>query len=216
MFRKLRNFLFNSRNNKNSQNRTFNGRYSSRNSNNFNNTDNCVSLVKDTSGSMAGEKIQEGKKSLLNLVDSLDDKNVALGLISFGSRVTLETDLTKNFREVRKSIKSLRAGGGTPLFEGIQLSKQEHLDRFDGQKILVIDTDGKPNSTGKDEILAYGQDIKDEGVQIITIGIGGDVNSSFLRRLASTPEDYYFAKAPKDIVDVIQIVTGSLVRKVNH
>lgn len=172
-----------------------------------------VSVNFDRSGSMAGNKIDQAKESTLNMLSSLEDSNVALGLVSFGKAVTLENSVTKNFRKIKESVEGLIARGGTPFYEAMALSKREHLNQTTGEKVLVVDTDGKPTSSCEEAILELGGQIKEEGTRIITIGIGGKVNSSFLRRLASTPEDYHFAKAPKDIRPTLETVTDSIVKK---
>lgn len=173
-----------------------------------------LSLVEDCSGSMDTEgKIDKAKKASIDLVDSLEDREVEIGLVSFGGRVDLETDLMQNFSQLKDAIRRLRAGGNTPFLKAMQVSISSHLEFANGERVLVMDTDGRPSFAGKDEILQLGTSLKEKGVRIVTIGIGEDVNSQFLRRLASTPEDYYFAQAPEDISGVFETVTGSLVRK---
>lgn len=178
------------------------------------NVDLTVSLVLDISGSMSSSnKIGKAKEASLEMVNSLRDLSVALGLISFGNQVTLEADLTKDLGRIKSAIKHLNTSGGTPFYEALEFSKQEHLDKTKDESVLVVDTDGKPTTSSEQKILDLGYRIKDEGTKIITIGIGEHVNSSFLRKLASTPEDYHFAKAPDDIKEAFVEVTGLLVEK---
>lgn len=172
-----------------------------------------ISLVSDDSNSTKGRKLANVKSSSKDLVTNLEGHNVALGLVTFGNGVSVETPLTTDFEVIKERIHKMEASGKTPFYKAMQAAYEKHLSKAKQEKVLVIDTDGLPSYESESTILDLGDNLKKEGITIITIGIGEDVNSSFLRRLASTPEDYYFAKAPKDIGTVFSEVTGSLVKK---
>lgn len=173
-----------------------------------------VSLIEDGSGSMSNSnKLHNAKKSSINLVDNLKKESVEVGLISFGGKVKVETPLTTNFEKVNDKIRQLTAGGRTPFMKAMIAAQEEHFSRANGRKILVLDTDGKPSYESQSKILDYGEVLKENKVRIITIGIGKDVNENFLRKLASSPEDYYFAEAPEDIGETFREVTGTLVEQ---
>jgi len=75
---------------------------------------------------------------------------------------------------------------------------------------MVIATDGQPTDTSEEDILEYANPIKKRGVWIITIGIGKDVNEDFLKKLASSPEDYHFAKASFELKNIYKEVANVL------
>lgn len=173
-----------------------------------------LSLSEDVSNSMNKlNKLHKAKKASIDLVDDLRKVSAEVGLISFGGKVRVEAPLTTDFTKVTNKISQFTAGGGTPFLRAMTVAQKEHFTRANGRKILVMDTDGKPSYKSQDRILSFGEELKQNDVRIITIGIGDKVNGNFLRKLASTPDDYYFAKAPKEIGDTFKEVTGTLVEQ---
>jgi len=75
--------------------------------------------------------------------------------------------------------------------------------------IMVIATDGQPTDAAEGEILDYTTSIKNR-VRIITIGIGKDISEAFLKKLASSPEDYHFAGASFELVRIYKEVADIL------
>lgn len=172
-----------------------------------------ASLISDCSNSVSGSKLAHIKDSSTNLVNDLEGTNTPIGLITFGRGVKVETPLTKKTERIKEKIRAMSASGGTPFYKAMLSSYDYHLKKATNERVMIIDTDGLPSFNSERTILNLGDKLKEDGITIITIGIGKDVNKSFLRKLASTPGDYYFAEAPKDIRKTFEEVTGSLVRK---
>ncbi len=83
-----------------------------------------VVFVLDTSGSMAGEKIQQAKKALAFCVDNLNDDD-RFEIIRFSTDVDplfnkLATANDANRKQAAKFIKGLKATGGTAIADALK------------------------------------------------------------------------------------------------
>lgn len=168
-----------------------------------------ISIQFDSSGSMEGEKIREAKRGVTAFLKNCPEY-VEVGLTTFGSKVTVPAGLTYRHNKLAEITNNLTARGKTPFLRGLKASYENHVLKSKTNNSIVLFTDGKPTETKEAEILRYGDRIK-KRTEIITVGIGKKVNERFLRKLASSREDYYFAEAPKDIFPTITTAIGSLV-----
>jgi len=167
-----------------------------------------IVLLMDTSGSMAGEKIEDAKKAMLSFLKKTDLSVNEVGLVEFGNDIAIVSQLSHDEQNLKDSIRRLESGNGTPMLAGIKLSSEAMLMKCRGKPVMVIATDGQPTETEED-ILVYATGIKEDGVCIITIGIGSDVDSEFLKKLASSPGDYHFAEASFELEKIYTgIATG--------
>lgn len=170
-----------------------------------------ISIAADCSGSMSGEKIKEAKKAIVTFLGRCP-VDVEVGLTTFGGQVQVPAGLTYEHQVLQEIIEKLQTSGGTPFLEGLQQSYRKHIAESKTDSYVVLFTDGKPTENSESKILNYGEKVKQDA-EIKTVGIGNKVNDKFLRKLASTDQDYYFAEAPEDITDTFGEVTGSLVKK---
>ena len=83
-----------------------------------------VLLVIDTSGSMAGDKIEQAKTAAQLFVENMPPQN-QVGLVRFDSAVTLvvpPASAEGNRGEIIQQIGTLEVGGDTSLYDAIQES----------------------------------------------------------------------------------------------
>ncbi len=172
-----------------------------------------IALLLDTSGSMWGEKIQDAKEALHAFLETLDLDENEVALVNFGDEVTATDGLTQESNYIKKKIGALEANGGTPMMQAIKIAHEEVLKKGGAKPVMVIATDGIPTDSSEEEILDYAAPIKESGTWIITIGIGEDVNKEFLKRLASSPKDYHFAKESFKLKEIYKKVVSGLVIK---
>ena len=168
-----------------------------------------IPIVIDKSGSMEGVKMLQAKRAIISSLEECPD-NVEVGLTTFGLKVTVPAGLTYRHDKLKEITDNLTAKGKTPLLKGLEATYENHILKSKTNNSIVLFTDGKPTESSEADILRYGDRIK-ERTEIITVGIGKKVNERFLRKLASSREDYYFAEAPKDIFPTITTAIGSLV-----
>lgn len=175
--------------------------------------DYSISHQIDASDSMNGEngsKIKRAREAGIDFIQNMDFERMEMGLISFGGHVRALCGLTRDPRALKRAVRGLKASGGTPFLEAMELGYREHLKDTPAKPVLLIVTDGRPTDASPEEILSYGDRLKEEGIRIITIGIGGDVNEKLLRKLASRPEDSFFGEPPQLTDFYGEIVEGIL------
>jgi Mg-chelatase subunit ChlD len=173
-----------------------------------------VVLLLDTSGSMAGKKLEDAQVALVDFLEHLGTKSNEFGFVAFGEQLKLSNGLTRDMKSLKQGIYNLTASGGTPFMSGLKKAHEEVAKKGRARSVLVIATDGIPTDSPEEQILSYAKFIKDSGARIICVGIGRDVNEKFLRALASSPQDYYSAKVSIELTSVYrEIAAGLAVKK---
>jgi len=149
-----------------------------------------VVFVLDTSGSMAGKKIQQAKQALICCLESLPETD-RFALLHFATTVNkypggMQPAQPDALAAARKWVESLGAGGGTAiqdaLLAALALRTQEPGRIF----LIVFITDGQPTvgETRIERILASIARQNTNQTRIFPIGIGHDLNASLLDQLA--------------------------------
>jgi Ca-activated chloride channel family protein len=149
-----------------------------------------VAIVLDTSGSMAGKKLDQAKKALQFCVENLNDGD-RFQLIRFSTEVEPLFDklveATKGNRTKAEGfIKDLRPMGGTAIDDALHQALALRLGQSDRPFVVIFLTDGCPTigTTDEDQIVA---DVKKAGgdrTRVFCFGIGTDVNTHLLDRIA--------------------------------
>ena len=177
-----------------------------------------IVLLLDVSGSMSGVKIEDAKEAIIHFLRGVNLAENEVGLVAFGligfrqkptARRIAVSELSRDYVHLEAKVRSFEAAGDTPMMIAIKAAYEKLLKEKLGP-VMVIATDGQPTDASEEEILEYAYPIKREGVRIITIGIGGDVNQNFLGALASSAEDYHFAKASFELKKIYKEVADIL------
>lgn len=182
-------------------------------------------LVIDKSGSMndrvGGNKVTKmtgAKGAAKNFVDALaaDTKN-AVALTSFSNSATVNSSFTNNFSSVKSKVDSLSANGYTCIQCAINKANQEisAKGRQGVKKVVVLLTDGRANwIEGNNRTVnpglaeqkaaeAANAGHQNNGTVFYTIGLGNDVNASFLKSIAdSTGGKYYFSPTADQLNEI--------------
>ena len=139
-----------------------------------------VLLLIDTSGSMAGAKLEYAKNGAIDFAHSAIGKSYAAALAVFADRAAMVCDPMRDAADFARKISKVRVGlvgGGTDLAEGLVLAS-----KFQDLAAVVIVTDGQSNDN--DAALRIAAKLKNLGVEIICIGTD-DADSDFLKQLAT-------------------------------
>ncbi len=177
-----------------------------------------VLFVFDTSGSMSGEKIEQARHALRYCMNSLD-RDDRFGIVQFATRETLfQKELVaaseKNVAEAHEFIGRMRARGGTNINDALAAS----FPMFDDSgrpRMIVFLTDGEPTVgvTDLQEILRNLSKANDVRARIFVFGVGYDVNTHLLDRLAEEHRGVSEYVAPgRDI----EVQISSFFRKVSE
>ena len=155
-----------------------------------------LAIVIDCSGSMQGDSIEQAKKALEGIVDSLQPAD-RVALIAFGNSTHALWDrltpCTPANREVAGHFaRQLAANmGGTEIGKALQTT-YEVLGDIDAAEILLV-TDGEVSSWQPVVQVA-----KRAGHRIFTVGVGNAVSEAFVRELAASTGGECELVAPRE------------------
>ena len=93
-----------------------------------------VGIVLDTSGSMAGDKIERARASIERFLDQLDDPEDELFLYGFASDVRIIQEWTSDHDAVNKGLRRVDAFGGTSMYDAVIRAVPWHKAGVIGRK----------------------------------------------------------------------------------
>ncbi|MEP7117293.1 MAG: VWA domain-containing protein [Acidobacteriota bacterium] len=137
-----------------------------------------LGIALDTSGSMAGEKIESARAALDRFLLELLAPDDEVFLFRFGASAELVHDWTKDKAQVSKRLARINPAGGTAMYdavaEAVPLAKQgEHR-----KKAILIVSDGN-DTNSRIAVPELKQMIRETEVLVYAVGIDGRSESSF-------------------------------------
>ncbi|MEY4873909.1 MAG: hypothetical protein RJB41_611 [Actinomycetota bacterium] len=174
-----------------------------------------IILVIDRSGSMAEDAMNETKKAAIGFITSMPPE-VSIGLVSFGSNVTLDVELTGDRDRLSAAISTIKAEGRTALNDAVVFASTQFASTTK-RRVIVLLSDGgdSASSATLEEAVAATSGIRVEIIEIKT----SDTNRDALDQLAapqivrSTPNpaelDELYASVAQSLVDRVEIVYTS-------
>ncbi|MFQ5654210.1 MAG: VWA domain-containing protein, partial [Planctomycetota bacterium] len=150
-----------------------------------------VTLVLDRSGSMAGAKLEQAKRAVVQVIEGLDEGerfniiDYATSVGRFRKKPVLRTP--RALKAARRYLERLRPGGGTNIHDALLEALRQRFAAGRLPMVLFI-TDGIP-TIGRTEELAIGSladSANPHRRRVFTLGVGSDVNVPLLDRIAET------------------------------
>jgi len=139
-----------------------------------------LGIALDTSGSMAGEKIQEAQSALDRFLYDLLDKQDEIFIYRFSNYPTLLQGWTSDRQLLTRALGRISPNGGTAMYdtiaEAIPLAQQGQNRKM--ALLLISDGNDTSSSTG---ILPVKQLIRESEVLVYAIGIDGESTSTAQR-----------------------------------
>jgi Ca-activated chloride channel family protein len=178
-----------------------------------------VVMVLDTSGSMAGVKMEQGKKAIKYCLSHLNPQD-RFGLMNFSTTVNRYRDNlveagADHVDHAKKWVDNLKPSGGTAINDALNAAL-EMRSKDEGRTFtIVFFTDGQPTigETKPDAILRNVATRNDKNTRIFTFGVGDDVNAAMLDQLAEqTRAVSTYVRPAEDI----EAKTSSLYSKITH
>lgn len=166
-----------------------------------------IVLILDRFGSMSGsalENLKIGANTFIDIIDEATDSakdgqigsGSRIGIVSFSSDATADTQLITSVADLKNAVNSLAAGGLTNHADAFEKA----IALFDpaslNSKTIVMFTDG--NTTTGLPPAPVAEAAKSAGIIIYCIGLVGDngIDESALNEWASDPDSSYVSITP--------------------
>jgi Ca-activated chloride channel family protein len=166
-----------------------------------------VVFVLDTSGSMAGKKLEQAKKALQFCIENLND-NDRFEIVRFSSEVEplfdkLVAATRSNRDKANDFVKELKPIGGTAIDDALKRALSLQKGRDGRPLVVVFLTDGQPTigTTDPEKILSHVKKM-DEGTRIFCFGIGTDVNTHLLDSIAEETRAFNQYVLPEEDLEI--------------
>jgi Ca-activated chloride channel homolog len=174
-----------------------------------------VTLVVDVSGSMSGEKMEQARRALHQLVGTLGAED-RLRLIAFSSTVRSWRDdwvraVPATLREARRWIDELRADGGTNIHGALQEAVRTAAPE-NRLPVIVFMTDGMP-TVGETRAERIGGMVEAQRgrARIFVFGVGYDVNTRLLDRLSEAARGTtQYVRPEEDVEQAVSLLAARI------
>jgi Ca-activated chloride channel homolog len=166
-----------------------------------------VAFVLDTSGSMAGKKLEQAKKALQFCIENLND-NDRFEIIRFSTEVEplfdkLMSASEANRQKARDFVKDLKPIGGTAIDDALKRAISLQTDHNERPFVVVFLTDGQPTVGTTDPKAIVSHVKKDNsGTRIFSFGIGTDVNTHLLDEIAEATRAFNQYVLPEEDLEI--------------
>jgi Ca-activated chloride channel family protein len=148
-----------------------------------------ILFVVDKSGSMSGKKIEQAKSALKFVLNNLREGDL-FNIVAYDSTVeAFRPELEKFTEDTRKAalgyVEGLYAGGGTNIHDALLTALNQLKDTSRPNYVIFL-TDGLPTVGERNEakIAAAAKSSNTVRARLLPLGVGYDVNSRLLDRLA--------------------------------
>lgn len=166
-----------------------------------------VVFVLDTSGSMAGKKLEQAKKALQFCIENLND-NDRFEIVRFSTEVEPLFDKLAGASRANRDrandfVKGLKPIGSTAIDDALKKALSLQSEREGRPFVVVFLTDGQPTVgvTDPDTIVSHVKK-RSAGTRVFCFGIGTDVNTHLLDRIAEETRAFNQYVLPEEDLEV--------------
>jgi Ca-activated chloride channel family protein len=168
-------------------------------------------FVLDTSGSMSGVKLTQAKQALRGVLSGLRPAD-SFALISFadGVRTFQPAAVPADAAHVAAAasfVDGLQADGGTNISDALRAAFASLPSGAGHPRYVVFLTDGQPTVgvTSVDAIASMAVAANEAGARLYAFGIGDDVNTVLLDRLArQSSGDVFYVRPTQSVSDAVE------------
>jgi Ca-activated chloride channel homolog len=139
-----------------------------------------LGIALDTSGSMAGQKIQSAQEALDRFLYDLLDKQDEIFLYRFSNVPVLLQSWTTDRQLLSRALGRITPNGGTAMYDAVSEAIPLAQSGQHRKKALLVISDGNDTTSGTD-IRALKQQIRESEVLVYAIGIDGEEETTMYR-----------------------------------
>ncbi len=174
-----------------------------------------VVLLVDTTGSMAGAKIEQAKQAMVEFASDQQNSN-RMGLTRFSTDVqdlVALDSLEVNREAIDQAVGGLKANGNTALYDAL-LETMKQLAASDSTRIraILVLSDGKDNASkaNLNDVVTAVTAARDSKAPILVIPIayGSDADINALSAIARASNVKVQSGDPKNITNVLAIIAS--------
>ena len=132
-----------------------------------------LGLVLDTSGSMAGEKMDDARAALDRFVYDLLDERDEVFLYRFSDHPVLVQDWTTDRARLSRAMSRITPNGGTAMYDAVLEAIPMAATGRNQKKALVVISDGNDTSS-RASLHDVRERVRDAEVLVYAVGIDGD------------------------------------------
>ncbi|MFM9995681.1 MAG: VWA domain-containing protein [Phycisphaerales bacterium] len=166
-----------------------------------------VTIVIDRSGSMRGEKMEQAREALLQVVEGLDEGDF-FNIIDYSDSIEMFSEqpvrkMGSSIERARAYIKALKANGGTNIHDALLEALRQRPTPGTLPVVLFL-TDGLPTvgQTSEVAIREAAKAANAAGRRVFTFGVGFDVNGPLLTGIARSTRAASTFVLPEENVEV--------------
>jgi Ca-activated chloride channel family protein len=145
-----------------------------------------LGIALDTSGSMAGNKMDAARGALTRFVDDLLDRSDELFLYRFSNYPTLAQGWTSDRQRILGALERMTPNGGTAMYDAVSEAIPLAQQGKNRKKALVLISDGN-DTASQLGIRDVQQRIRDSEVLVYAIGIDGEGDAAVRRAPLQPP-----------------------------
>ena len=162
----------------------------------------AVGLIIDKSSSMEGRKIDLARLSAIGVVDHLRPTDT-IGILIFDNSFQWAVPMrhAENKSLIRRLISGITPDGGTQIAPALTEAYRKVLSSKATYKHIVLLTDG---ISEEGDSIDLAREALEHQVTISTVGLGQDVNRSYLEKVAATSGGRsYFLNDPQGLEQIL-------------
>jgi Ca-activated chloride channel homolog len=145
-----------------------------------------LGIALDTSGSMAGNKIQEAQTALDRLLNDLLDRQDEVFLYRFSNTPVLLQPWTKDRQQLSRALGRIEPNGGTAMYDAVAEAIPLTLQGQNPKKALLVISDGNDTASAT-TVRELKAQIRETETLVYAIGIDGQPESPSRQPPPRTP-----------------------------
>ena len=140
-----------------------------------------LGIVLDTSGSMAGEKIESARGAIFNFLQALPDPDDEFFMYRFSADADLVHDWTTDRDAISRNLRRVHPAGGTAMYDAVAEAVPMAQGGQNRKKAIVIISDGNDTNSRLD-VADVRQLVRETEVLVYAVGIDGQGETTILTR----------------------------------